>query len=123
MFIGHVGAEEYCLTGMSLHSFIHLSRGVAPCGPLRRSGVVRSSGSHGLKALERSAPLQQDFQHGSGHQWMEWTYPVGLGVGLMGAGMLGVCPSCSALELLHQEPANALSLPTWVIHISSVVEW
>ena len=24
---------------------------------------------------------------------------------------------------LHQEPSNALSLPTWAIHISSVVEW
>lgn len=24
---------------------------------------------------------------------------------------------------IHQEPENALSLPTWVIHISSVIEW
>jgi len=27
-----------------------------------------------------------------------------------------------ALEL-HAEPANALSLPTWMVHVSSVVEW
>ena len=24
---------------------------------------------------------------------------------------------------IHQEPENALSFPTWVIHISSVIEW
>lgn len=31
-------------------------------------------------------------------------------------------PAALALEL-HTEPANALSLPTWAIHVSSVVEW
>lgn len=29
----------------------------------------------------------------------------------------------SAKALIAQEPKNALSLPTWVIHVSSVVEW
>lgn len=24
---------------------------------------------------------------------------------------------------VHPEPANALSLPTWAIHVSSVIEW
>ena len=28
-----------------------------------------------------------------------------------------------ALAALHAEPQNALSLPTWAIHVSSVVEW
>ena len=28
-----------------------------------------------------------------------------------------------ALAVAHVEPANALSLPTWAIHISSTVEW
>lgn len=28
-----------------------------------------------------------------------------------------------ALASLHPEPANALSLPTWAIHVSSVAEW
>lgn len=27
-----------------------------------------------------------------------------------------------AMEV-HAEPANALSLPTWMVHVSSVVEW
>ena len=31
-------------------------------------------------------------------------------------------PAAAALEL-HAEPANALSLPTWAIHVSSVAEW
>lgn len=29
----------------------------------------------------------------------------------------------AAKALIAQEPKNALSLPTWVIHVSSVVEW
>ncbi|KAK9832506.1 hypothetical protein WJX81_003045 [Elliptochloris bilobata] len=28
-----------------------------------------------------------------------------------------------ATAALHAEPANALSLPTWAIHVSSTVEW
>ncbi|MQM10014.1 hypothetical protein Taro_042907 [Colocasia esculenta] len=35
-------------------------------------------------------------------------------------------PAATAAGLLPfqlQEPGNALSLPTWVIHVSSVVEW
>jgi hypothetical protein len=27
------------------------------------------------------------------------------------------------LQLELQEPSNALSLPTWAVHVSSVVEW
>ncbi|GAV86911.1 SBF domain-containing protein/DUF2499 domain-containing protein [Cephalotus follicularis] len=48
-------------------------------------------------------------------------------VGLFGASLaLTLAPPTLALELpLLQlsEPANALSLPTWAIHVSSVVEW
>ncbi|KAL6181934.1 hypothetical protein ACLB2K_048582 [Fragaria x ananassa] len=55
-------------------------------------------------------------------------------VGLLGAGLtltltLTVMAPASAagLPLLDSlqlsEPANALSLPTWAIHVSSVVEW
>lgn len=43
---------------------------------------------------------------------------------------LALAPVCVLLRdapalalTIHQEPENALSLPTWVIHISSVVEW
>ncbi|CAK7355737.1 unnamed protein product [Dovyalis caffra] len=51
-----------------------------------------------------------------------------LAAGLLGAGLAltAVGPASAAeLPLLGQlsEPANALSLPTWAIHVSSVVEW
>lgn len=36
---------------------------------------------------------------------------------------LGSFLSLAALGSLHVEPANALSFPTWVIHVSSLVEW
>ena len=37
---------------------------------------------------------------------------------------LGVCmPDAAQAFNMHQEPDNALSFPTWVIHISSVIEW
>ncbi|KAJ6426705.1 hypothetical protein OIU84_022321 [Salix udensis] len=49
-------------------------------------------------------------------------------VGLLGAGLALTAlepASAAELPLLGQlsEPANALSLPTWAIHVSSVVEW
>lgn len=53
-------------------------------------------------------------------------------VGLLGAGLtltLTLMGPASAAELplldplQLSEPANALSLPTWAIHVSSVVEW
>ena len=32
-------------------------------------------------------------------------------------------PASPVLAAIHAEPTNALSLPTWAIHISSTVEW
>lgn len=32
-------------------------------------------------------------------------------------------PASSFLQLQLHEPSNALSLPTWAVHVSSVVEW
>ena len=37
--------------------------------------------------------------------------------------MAWLLPANPALAAIHAEPANALSLPTWAIHISSTVEW
>lgn len=38
---------------------------------------------------------------------------------------IGNLPSeaIASLSFLHAEPENALSLPTWAIHFSSVFEW
>jgi hypothetical protein len=32
-------------------------------------------------------------------------------------------PEAASALTLHAEPSNALSLPTWAIHVSSVTEW
>ncbi|KAG2430528.1 hypothetical protein HXX76_010051 [Chlamydomonas incerta] len=34
-----------------------------------------------------------------------------------------LAPGVAEAFTIHMEPANALSLPTWAIHVSSVVEW
>ncbi|GMH32714.1 hypothetical protein BSKO_00548 [Bryopsis sp. KO-2023] len=47
----------------------------------------------------------------------------GVGLGVLGAGAVGFLDPAFAGELLRQEPSNALSLPTWIIHVSSVIEW
>ena len=46
----------------------------------------------------------------------------GVGLGVATAVLMG--SPVSALELaMMPEPSNALSLPTWIIHVSSVLEW
>ena len=54
------------------------------------------------------------------------------GAGVAYASEAGTSASTSAASLLsevsllfrtHAEPANALSLPTWIIHVSSLIEW
>ncbi len=42
---------------------------------------------------------------------------------LFGIGNLAENPLAGVLDGVHTEPANALSLPTWAIHFSSVFEW
>ncbi|MQL41397.1 DUF2499 domain-containing protein, partial [Escherichia coli] len=46
--------------------------------------------------------------------------------GVVGIGLLQFLTfvePASSLQLQLQEPANALSLPTWAVHVSSVLEW
>ena len=43
------------------------------------------------------------------------------GTAVLLAAALVACDPAGAAA--HAEPANALSLPTWAIHVSSVVEW
>jgi hypothetical protein len=42
---------------------------------------------------------------------------------LYGIGNLGENPLAGVLDSVRSEPINALSLPTWAIHFSSVFEW
>jgi len=46
---------------------------------------------------------------------------LGLGLGLFH--FLNFVEPGSCLQLQFHEPPNALSLPTWAIHVSSVAEW
>ena len=43
--------------------------------------------------------------------------------GLGGWPVSALCCVQPAQAALHAEPLNALSLPTWAIHVSSTVEW
>lgn len=38
-------------------------------------------------------------------------------------GVMCLQPAETQAMVIHMEPANALSLPTWIIHVSSVLEW
>lgn len=50
-----------------------------------------------------------------------------IGTGLVTATFMAAGPDSTAMaavdSLQLSEPANALSLPTWAVHVSSVVEW
>lgn len=43
--------------------------------------------------------------------------------GLLFAALLSASSPAPALAAIHNEPSNALSLPTWAVHVSSVAEW
>ncbi|CAN6712780.1 unnamed protein product [Malus baccata var. baccata] len=86
---------------MAMHSLLHLPKPTFP-----------------RKPLFPPRPKPQTQPPNSHH------YPKNL-VGVLGAGLtLAFVGPASASELLPlNEPSNALSLPTWAIHVSSVVEW
>lgn len=44
-----------------------------------------------------------------------------IALGLLGTALTLANPT--AAHALHPEPSNALSLPTWAVHTSSVIEW
>ncbi|ESQ55068.1 hypothetical protein EUTSA_v10027121mg [Eutrema salsugineum] len=47
-----------------------------------------------------------------------------IGTGLVAAAFVAAGPETSATAAVElSEPANALSLLTWAVHVSSVVEW
>ncbi|XP_050151731.1 uncharacterized protein LOC126626448 isoform X2 [Malus sylvestris] len=85
---------------MAMHSLLHLPKPTFP-----------------RKSLFLPRPKPQTQPPNSHH------YPKIL-VGVLGAGLtLAFVGPASASELLPlNEPSNALSLPTWAIHVSSVVE-
>lgn len=56
-------------------------------------------------------------------QQSTWLPPSLSGTAVVSAVAFLCLPALPALAAVHVEPSNALSLPTWAIHISSTVEW
>lgn len=79
-----------------------------------RTPLGRSPSSHRRE-------LAQATQGSDNHRLTHSVWGAAVVSGLLLHAALGVAPA-DALAL-HEEPANALSLPTWAIHVSSVVEW
>lgn len=46
-----------------------------------------------------------------------------LATGFVSALVVGPASAATELPILGAEPSNALSLPTWAVHVSSVAEW
>lgn len=79
---------------------------------LDRSCVSRARRYTEPEAVSGRATANQHLQH---------TAVAGAVVALSALSVL--CPQAASALAVHTEPANALSLPTWAIHVSSVTEW
>ena len=81
--------------------------------PVRR---VRQACSHRSQVADQAILAEQQTAQRRGSSAL--LLAVALAVGNV------LLQSAPAIALtIHQEPENALSFPTWVIHISSVIEW
>ena len=81
------------------------------------AGRLKRASRHGSQVADQpvlSAEQQTAQRHGSRAS----SLAVALAVGSI---LLQGAPAIAFT--IHQEPENALSFPTWVIHISSVIEW
>ncbi|XP_010433985.1 PREDICTED: uncharacterized protein LOC104718024 [Camelina sativa] len=89
--------------------------------PSSRPIPIKTSSSSPLATLNESRIRSRSLTHD----------PIALsgliGAGLVAAAFVAAGPDSSAMaavdSLQLNEPANALSLPTWAVHFSSVVEW
>eukprot|EP00878_Enallax_costatus_P008426 GHUV01008807.1.p1 GENE.GHUV01008807.1~~GHUV01008807.1.p1 ORF type:complete len:191 (+),score=26.79 GHUV01008807.1:75-647(+) len=91
------------------------SSSIAPlvnCTTALRRHVCRATGNSASDAAGRPAAASKHLQH---------TTVAGAVLGLTALSVLS--PQAANALTIHTEPANALSLPTWAIHVSSVTEW
>ena len=109
------------------------ARGVAPAAPpptaarpaprlqLRPAASASSSEAVQLRRRQRQQPLveQQQQQQQRPHALPQAAL---LAAGTAALALAGCADPAAALEL-RMEPSNALSLPTWAVHTSSVLEW
>ena len=81
------------------------------------SSLKRASG-HGSQVSGQPVPSNSEQQTPERRGSSALLLALGLTVG---GALLQSAPAIAFT--VHQEPENALSFPTWVIHISSVIEW
>ncbi|KAJ9523885.1 hypothetical protein QJQ45_020080 [Haematococcus lacustris] len=120
-------------TGFSrcIHEMIAAGGRISAAKPLSRRPFARA---HALRSYRDSVHLADVVKDGrrSGRRGVDTSGAMllgspGLSVAtpalsvVLGAASLLAAPSLSLA--IQMEPANALSLPTWAIHVSSVVEW
>ena len=126
-------------TCVSLHTLADSATAVGPCGAatvrkrLRAAAALhaqptlcacRPAVSGHISGLSccSSAPPEQSSRtccREAGPAVLPRHAAHGLGAWCVSA-LVGLEPAAAAV---HAEPANALSLPTWAIHVSSTVEW
>ncbi|GAQ85223.1 hypothetical protein KFL_002250030 [Klebsormidium nitens] len=104
-----------------------------PAHWLREWAENKEEDMHAAADLAYSALSESACCTGTNHS-MSSTLVMGLAMAIGLAGLAGPAvaaeagsvgqPAIGALgALFAEEPANALSLPTWIIHVASVVEW
>lgn len=106
-----------------------------PAHWLREWAENKEQDLHAAADLAYSALSESACCTGTNHS-MSSTLVMGLAMAIGIAGFGGVGPAEAAeagsvgqpaigalAGLFAEEPANALSLPTWIIHVASVVEW
>lgn len=124
---------------MCLHTLADPAAAAGPCAAavsskrLRTAVALRAQPTlcacrpaisrHGIGCgCSSSAPPEQSSRRccrGTGPAVLTRHAAQGLGAWCVSA-LAGLEPAAAAV---HAEPANALSLPTWAIHVSSTVEW
>lgn len=78
--------------------------------------------SSSSQRLAQTAAGSQDSAFPKNHEASSLASPLALGVAV-GALAFGLHAPDAAASIFREEPSNALSFPTWVIHVSSVAEW
>eukprot|EP00877_Chromochloris_zofingiensis_P005878 jgi/Chrzof1/1543/Cz10g11230.t1 len=89
----------------------------APFTSTSRPALQRRSHNHHRLSAHKHGSNQGDAIAGYKISFGTVASFVALGTGAL------LMPEAAEALTIRQEPANALSLPTWAIHVSSVLEW
>ena len=86
--------------------------------PLLRFSSHKPSASRSISKM--TPPLPPPPQHNKSNS--STLSSLAIAAGTLALSYAATADPAAALEL-HMEPSNALSLPTWAVHTSSVIEW